>query len=541
MILNVLLNREIGCLSYPQLYNLRNNNHLIKRFSLGNKLEIHKGCVNTISWSEDGIHILSGSDDKFLKITNAFGNDCDAISIKSQHKSNIFSTTFLSQSNNKKFVSSSSNGGLFYTNIEQSIENPIVNEFKCHGYKTCFEVKTLPENPFVFLSCGKDGTVKFFDLRIKTKCETEFCNEDTLIKAPVGITSMDVCPSSPHIACGCMDGSVRIYDRRFLSTNRNTNTNSDDYDDEAAYTNHGIFSTFNYYDFINADETKKRITSIHYDKSGEELLVSYQPGNIVLLDWKYLTVNDNFFKNTSNANYLSSHSVKKFRVQTSWNDTGPDSRPNSSAILNDNSRQRFVSLIDSWIEERLNTTNNTNSNQNQEVASAEILGEKTENNEPALSSLPENLDEEENMLEKCDNTKLPSPQIKMVYSGHRNLRTIIKDCSFWGSKFICSGSDCGFIYFWEKESGRIINILQADKHVVNCVEENPIFPILASSGIDYNIKIWEPKLNEPVEKTHDIEEMISRNRAIIEEQRETLTIPLRFLLPALRLFRQNDT
>jgi hypothetical protein len=124
---------------------------------------------------------------------------------------------------------------------------------------------------------------------------------------------MDVCPSSPHIACGCMDGSVRIYDRRFLSTNENTNSNSDDYSDEAANTNHGIFSIFNYYDFINVDETKKRITSIHYDKSGEELLVSYQPGNIVLLDWKHLTVNDKFFKNASNENY--SQSVKKFRVQ----------------------------------------------------------------------------------------------------------------------------------------------------------------------------------------------------------------------------------
>jgi hypothetical protein len=30
---------------------------------------------------------------------------------------------------------------------------------------------------------------------------------------------------------------------------------------------------------------------------------------------------------------------------------------------------------------------------------------------------------------------------------------------------------------------------------------------LASSGIDYNIKIWEPKLNEPAEKTNDIEEV----------------------------------
>ena len=151
-------------------------------------------------------------------------------------------------------------------------------------------------------------------MRIKTKCETEFCDEDTLIKAPVGITSMDVCSSSPHIACGCMDGSVRIYDRRFLSTNRNTNRNSEN-DDESSDTNHGIFTIFNYYDFINADETKKRITSIHYDKSGQELLVSYQPGNIVLLDWKNLTVNDKFSRNPTETN---SQSVKKLRVQVTY-------------------------------------------------------------------------------------------------------------------------------------------------------------------------------------------------------------------------------
>jgi hypothetical protein len=33
--------------------------------------------------------------------------------------------------------------------------------------------------------------------------------------------------------------------------------------------------------------------------------------------------------------------------------------------------------------------------------------------------------------------------------------------------------------------------------------------------------------------------MISRNKAIIKEQRETLTIPLRFLLPALRLCKST--
>lgn len=39
-----------------------------------------------------------------------------------------------------------------------------------------------------------------------------------------------------------------------------------------------------------------------------------------------------------------------------------------------------------------------------------------------------------------------------------------------------SGSDCGHVYFWNKHTGKIINILEADKHVVNCVQENPVYP-----------------------------------------------------------------
>lgn len=39
-----------------------------------------------------------------------------------------------------------------------------------------------------------------------------------------------------------------------------------------------------------------------------------------------------------------------------------------------------------------------------------------------------------------------------------------------------SGSDCGHIFFWNKYSGNIVNIIEADKHVVNCIQENPDFP-----------------------------------------------------------------
>ena len=35
------------------------------------------------------------------------------------------------------------------------------------------------------------------------------------------------------------------------------------------------------------------------------------------------------------------------------------------------------------------------------------------------------------------------------------------------------------------------------QHVVNCVQPHPTAPFLASSGIDYNVKLWAPLAEEP--------------------------------------------
>jgi DDB1- and CUL4-associated factor 6 len=57
---------------------------------------------------------------------------------------------------------------------------------------------------------------------------------------------------------------------------------------------------------------------------------------------------------------------------------------------------------------------------------------------------------------------------------------------------ILSGSDCGHIFVWDRKDGKLVNLLRADNHVVNCIQPHPHLPILASSGIDYNVKIWTP-------------------------------------------------
>ena len=52
----------------------------------------------------------------------------------------------------------------------------------------------------------------------------------------------------------------------------------------------------------------------------------------------------------------------------------------------------------------------------------------------------------------------------------------IKEANFLGDRYVLSGSDCGRIFFWDKNSAEIVMILQGDRHVVNCVQPHPFYP-----------------------------------------------------------------
>jgi len=69
---------------------------------------------------------------------------------------------------------------------------------------------------------------------------------------------------------------------------------------------------------------------------------------------------------------------------------------------------------------------------------------------------------------------------------------MIKEANFFGDNFVLSGSDCGSIFVWEKHTGQLVQVLEADNHVVNNVQPHPFDPIIAASGIDYNIKLFAP-------------------------------------------------
>lgn len=91
------------------------------------------------------------------------------------------------------------------------------------------------------------------------------------------------------------------------------------------------------------------------------------------------------------------------------------------------------------------------------------------------------------------------PGFYQRYIGSVNVQTDIKEANFLGigDEYVMAGSDEGMFLIWEAESGRLVRKEQADADVVNCCQANPSFLSIATSGIDSDIKIWEPRSELP--------------------------------------------
>lgn len=97
-------------------------------------------------------------------------------------------------------------------------ESSKTNLFTCHN-GTAYEIVTLPSEPNSFMSCGEDGTVRWFDIRTKSQCLKKQCKDDVVICCQQPITALAVNNKfSYQIAVGCSDNMTRTFDRRMLST-----------------------------------------------------------------------------------------------------------------------------------------------------------------------------------------------------------------------------------------------------------------------------------------------------------------------------------
>ena len=150
---------------------------------------------HVFQWSETGQWILSGSDDHRLIVTEPYTAKVRTDLVTS-HRANIFSAKFLPGTSDRKIISCDGNGIILYTGkiilkvLSQfllsdicrdrqtkhnhfvqifiiDLERPLLDaKFTCHS-TTTYELLTVAGDPNSFLSCGEDGTVRWFDLRTK--------------------------------------------------------------------------------------------------------------------------------------------------------------------------------------------------------------------------------------------------------------------------------------------------------------------------------------------------------------------------------------
>ncbi|XP_041436882.1 uncharacterized protein LOC431965 isoform X6 [Xenopus laevis] len=647
-------NRSLG-LSEPDVVRLNylGRRAFVQRLKLEAALNVHDGCVNSISWGSTGEYILSGSDDTTLVITNPY-NKKVLTRIRSGHRANIFSAKFLPLTNDKQIISCSGDGVIFFTDIEKDADTNRQCQFTCH-YGTAYEIMTVPNDPYTFLSCGEDGTVRWFDTRMKTSCTKEDCKDDILINCRRAATSIAICPTAPYyLAVGCSDSSVRIYDRRMLGTRATNN-----------YSNRG--TTGMCVRFVPSHLANKscRVTSLCYSEDGQEVLVSYSSDYIYLFDPKDDQAKVlKFPSSDQRRDEVRQPPVKRLRLRGDWSDTGPRARPESererddspsviskqlgsmsldepqesSKVTSERERETNEPVLqlhystegtttstirldftDEWsntasssIAVKVGNNENTATTELTHASKMEGTSESAEQNVEATCSDPrmgqgnlkksnrssnnEELPEtsvtaaqtesasassahqetdsdddtvrfptrnrlsvggpsistrltrrsaaariqelfrrrkERKELEEMDMQNVHQPSSKVVYKGHRNSRTMIKEAAFWGKNFVMSGSDCGHIFIWNRHTADHLMLLEADNHVVNCLQPHPYDPILASSGIDYNIKIWSPLEQDKCFNWKLAEEVISRNELMLEETRNTITVPASFMLRML--------
>ncbi|KAK3153206.1 hypothetical protein QOZ80_2BG0169250 [Eleusine coracana subsp. coracana] len=118
----------------------------------------------------------------------------------------------------------------------------------------------------------------------------------------------------------------------------------------------------------------------------------------------------------------------------------------------------------------------------------------------------------------CKSTKvaceqdIDEPPAPQAYVGHRNRETV-KRVSFMGpnDEYVASGSDCGRIFIWRKKDGKFLRAMEGDECIVNCIEPHPHAMMIASSGIDNDVKIWTPSAIERA-PIINVEELRPRKR-----------------------------
>ncbi|RLN63309.1 hypothetical protein BBP00_00004237 [Phytophthora kernoviae] len=110
------------------------------------------------------------------------------------------------------------------------------------------------------------------------------------------------------------------------------------------------------------------------------------------------------------------------------------------------------------------------------------------------------------------------------WKGNLVTETDIKEAAFFGKNdaYIIAGSDDGRALVWDKATGELVNAIDADADIVNCVQPHPFDACIATSGIENVIRLWSPTSgNENTPTKAELEDILTRNQSQMDDVAES--------------------
>ncbi|XP_043713585.1 DDB1- and CUL4-associated factor 8-like [Telopea speciosissima] len=211
-----LYQREVGELS-PRtfVHTAGASENLVLQLDLYKKLEKHRGCVNTVSFNALGDILVSGSDDRLVKIWDWEAGRVK-LSFHSGHTNNVFQAKIMPFTDDRSIVTCAADGQVRHAKILErgKVETVILGKHQGRAHKLAIE----PGSPYIFYTCGEDGLVQHFDLRTGNATELFTCKssrEKSRFDRIVNLNTIAVDPRNPNFfAVGGSDEYARIYDIR---------------------------------------------------------------------------------------------------------------------------------------------------------------------------------------------------------------------------------------------------------------------------------------------------------------------------------------
>ncbi|EJF61237.1 WD40 repeat-like protein [Dichomitus squalens LYAD-421 SS1] len=518
---------------------------------LGSDATGHTGCVNALSWAKGGEVLISSGDDVTVRLWRMDRDNtqedypfkCDTV-IHTGHRGNVFNAQMLPHSSRIATVSGDSQVRVFdhekaagspgnNGETEYSTRQAAIRIFRCHSGRTKRIV--TEDSPDLFLTVSEDGTVRQHDLRVPHSCQGDACPAP-LVALNCELSTLSLSPLTPYqfVVAGESPYGY-LFDRRHAGRQFAEEWGQPPDSSEVTtcvrrFGRHGRGS--------HERRGREHITGSRMASSnGHEVLLSYSADGIYL----YSTKDDPGV--TSMASGESSivppnkkRSPPRDRIQAS----------NSEVELMEERSARDIMMEDD-IERMLSEHVSPPRTAEQEP----LLGDEAADEEDPEARLADNnsdeeededMDEAEERQGDTRYSSVPTILPRARFSGICNVETV-KDVNFLGPRdeYVVSGSDDGNWFMWEKDTGRLHDILEGDGSVVNVIEGHPYLPLVAVSGIDLTVKLFAstpgPSRFSRLDKSESI---INRNAQAARPRRSDLSSLILYYRLARRMAEEGD-